>query len=157
MQSSPADLVVSQNEYLNHIWSICLWPAQWKLCDPNMRLSWKHVLLNKEHRSKVPKATGIYSLVIQPCIVGHFGCSYLMYLGKARNLNRRFGDYLTTERTKRPKVLRLLQMYRGYIQFFYSEVDEKRLDNTEESLINAFVPPCNAKFTGKLGEACRAF
>ena len=157
MQSSPTDLVASQDEYQKHVWSICLWPAQWETCDQNLQLSWDSVVLNSTHSSKVPEVTGLYSLVIQPGIANHLGCSYLMYLGKTKNLRRRFGEYLTSERTKRPKVLRLLEMYRGYIQFFYSKVDEAILDSMEEQLINAFVPPCNSKFTGELREARGAF
>ena len=157
MPSSPADLVAAQDEYQKHVWSICLWPVQWETCDPALKLRWDSVALNSEHRSKVPDATGIYSLVVQPAIAGHSGCSYLMYLGKTENLHQRFGDYLTSERTKRPKVVRLLEMYRGYIQFFYSTVDETALDDMEDQLINALVPPCNSKFTGALKEARGAF
>ena len=157
MQSSPADLVESQDAYQKHIWRICLWPAQWKTCSPNLELRWDSVALNGEHRSKVPNTTGIYTLVIQPGIAGHLGCSYVMYLGKTKNLKRRFGDYLATERNRRPKVVRLLEMYSSYIHFFFTKVDATRLDNTEERLINAFVPPCNSTFTGNVKEARGAF
>ena len=80
-----------------------------------------------------------------------------MYVGQAKNLHKRFGDYLTRERVRRPKVVRLLEMYGGYIMFFYSKVDQERLDNIEEELINAFVPPCNTKFTGEVQRARGAF
>ena len=66
MPPSPADLVALQNEYQNHVWPICLWPAQWKAGDPALQLSWESVVLNSEHRSRVPDATGLYSLVVQP-------------------------------------------------------------------------------------------
>lgn len=157
MPPSPADLVALQNEYQNHVWPICLWPAQWETGDPALQLSWESVVLNSEHRSRVPDATGLYSLVVQPGIAGHSGCSYLMYLGQTENLHRRFGDYLTSERIKRPKVIRLLEMYQGYIHFFYSRVDKMILDNMEDQLIDAFVPPCNSKFTGELRQARGAF
>ena len=80
-----------------------------------------------------------------------------MYVGKAKNLRTRFGDYLTRERIRRPKVVRILERYRGHIAFFYSTIDENILDNTEEELINAFVPPCNSIFTGEVQLARGAF
>ena len=105
----------------------------------------------------MPQHAGVYSLVVQPRVAGHPACSYLMYLGKAKDLRRRFIDYLTVERRKRPKIVGLLEKYRGYIQFFYSDVDEKELDSMEEQLINAFVPPCNARFTGEISTVKGAF
>ena len=105
----------------------------------------------------MPTTTGVYSLVIQPRIAGHSGCSYLMYVGKAKNLRARFGDYLTRERIKRPKVVRVLELYSGHLTFFYSTIDETVLDVTEEELINAFVPPCNSKFTADVQRARGAF
>ena len=157
MLPSPSDLVVSQNEYRNHLWCLCLWPAQWKTCDRDFKLSWDSVALSNEHRSKVPRTTGLYSLVVQPRIAGHSGCSYLMYLGKTENLHRRFGEYLTSERDRRPKMVRLLEVYRGYIHFFYSRVNKTMLDKMEDQLIDAFVPPCNSRFTGDIQKARGAF
>ena len=150
-----ADLVASQDEYQKHVWSICLWPKQWKACTVSLR--WRNVVLNSDCRSHVPSTTGVYSLVIQPGIAGHSGCAYPMYVGKAKNLRTRFGDYLTRERIRRPKVVRILERYRGHIAFFYSTIDENILDNTEEELINAFVPPCNSIFTGEVQLARGAF
>ena len=80
-----------------------------------------------------------------------------MYVGKATNLRKRFGDYLTIERTKRAKVARLLEMYTGHIVFYYSTVDNEDLETTEEQLLNAFVPPCNSRFTGIVQRAQGAF
>lgn len=154
---SPVDIVAAQDEYKVHMWDICLWPRQWQTCCLDLSLSWQSVELSNSQRSEVPQYAGVYSLVVRPGIAGHPACSYLMYLGKAKDLRQRFIDYLTVERHKRPKVLRLLEKYRGYIQFFYSGVDEKELDDMEEQLINAFVPPCNAKFTGEISTVKGAF
>lgn len=96
-------------------------------------------------------------MVVQPRIAGHSGCSYLMYLGKTENLHRRFGEYLTSERDRRPKMVRLLEVYRGYIHFFYSRVNKTMLDKMEDQLIDAFVPPCNSRFTGDIQKARGAF
>lgn len=157
MQASPVDLVASQDEYNKHVWRMCLWPAQWKTCGSHLKLSWNSIVLDSKNKADVPNATGIYSLLIQPGIAKHAACSYLMYLGQATSLRKRFGDYLTRERTKRPKVVRLLEMYPGYIQFCYCKVDKTKLDHIEEQLYNAFVPPCNTKFSGELRRAIGAF
>ena len=154
-QSSPADMVAAQDEYGAHVWDICLWPRQWRTCDPGLSLPWQNVELDNNQRSKVPQYAGIYSLVVQPRIAGHTACSYLMYVGQTENLRRRFNQYLTTER--RPKLVRLLEKYRGYIQFFYSGIDETELDDMEEQLFNAFLPPCNSSFTGVMNKIVGAF
>lgn len=149
------DIITPQDEFRLHCWDICLWPKRWKTS--SVSLNWHIVALDDDGRSKVPKTTGIYSLVIQPEIAGHSGCSYLMYVGQATDLRRRFSDYLTTEREKRPKIVRLLRRYHGHISFFYSMVDKKTLDNTEDELINAFIPPCNSRFKGEVQQGYGAF
>ena len=156
-QVSPADIVAAQDEYIAHVWDICLWPRQWRICDPELRLHWQSVELDDSQKSEVPQYAGVYSLVVQPGIAGHPACSYLMYLGKAKDLRRRFSDYLTVERRKRPKISRLLEKYRGYLRFFYSGVDERELVNMEKRLIDAFVPPCNERFTGEINTVKGAF
>ena len=104
-QSSPVDMVAAQDEYRTHVWDICLWPRQWLTCNLDLSLSWQSVELNSNQRSEVPQYSGVYSLVIQPGIAGHPACSYLMYLGKAKDLRQRFIDYLNVERHKRPKIV----------------------------------------------------
>lgn len=80
-----------------------------------------------------------------------------MYVGKAKNLRVRFGDYLTRERFRRQKIVRILELYSGYLTFFYSTIDENILDDMEEELINAFIPPCNSKFNAYVQRARGAF
>lgn len=154
-RQSPADIVAAQDEYRTHVWNICLWPRRWQTCDPGMNLPWQSVELDNSQRSEVPQHAGVYSLVVQPGIAGHPACSYLMYVGQTKNLRRRFSDYLSAER--RPKVARLLEKYRGYIQFFYTGVDERQLDDMEGQLINAFVPPCISNYTGIMNKIVGAF
>ena len=149
------DLVTEQNEYRNHVWPFCLWPRQWKTF--NRTLEWCSVELDHDHKSWVPGTPGVYSLVVSAEIAGHPCSSYLMYVGRATNLRRRFGKYLNEERTKRSKIVRLLELYRDRISFVYSIVHNNVLEDTEEELIDALVPPCNSKFTGELQRAIGAF
>ena len=80
-----------------------------------------------------------------------------MYVGKTTSLRTRFGDYLTTEKIRRSKIVRLLHMYDGYIHFCFCKVREAKLDDIEEQLYSAFVPPCNSQFSGELSRAKGAF
>ena len=80
-----------------------------------------------------------------------------MYVGKAVNLRKRFGEYLTRERLRRPKIIRLLEMYAGYIVFCYSRVEHDELETMEDRLLNAFIPPCNSQFKGVVQAAQGAF
>jgi len=157
MSATPTDLVADQDEYKSHEWEMCLWPDQWQSFDSQSQLEWQSVALNEGSKPSVPKGSGIYSLTVKPGIANQLECSYLMYVGKAINLRKRFNDYLTTERTNRPKIIRLLQKYKEYIEFCYSKISEAELDEVEEQLINSFIPPCNSKFTGKVGRARGAF
>jgi len=157
MEPKHVDLVAEQDEYHNHLWEMCLWPSQWEKFDQQLRLEWQSVALDKNSKSTVPTEPGVYSLLVQPGIANHAECSYLMYVGQAINLRTRFGKYLTTERKRRGKIVRLLHRCEGYIQFCYSQVSRARLDDVEAQLSNAFVPPCNTQFTGKVGRAKRAF
>lgn len=157
MASTPTDLVAEQDEYKNHVWEVCLWPAQWENFDAQLRLRWQSVDLDSSSRSTVPGEPGVYSLLVQPGIANHAECSYLMYIGKTINLRTRFGKYLTSEKSERGKIVRLLHRCEGYIQFCYSKVSQAKLAYVETQLFNAFVPPCNTQFTGKVGRAKGAF
>ena len=157
MVATPADLVAEQSEYGNHLWEVCLWPAQWESFDQQPQLTWQSVDLDNKSKPTVPIAPGVYSLLVQPGIANHGQCSYLMYVGRSTNLRQRFADYLTTEKSKRPKIVRLLHRCEGYIKFCYSKVSEAMLEDVEEQLYTAFVPPCNSKFSGKLSSVVGAF
>lgn len=132
-----------------------MWPRQWSSC--THLFDWSTVALNQEFRDDVPTSAGIYSLVVRPGIAGHPDCSYLMYVGQTKDLRKRFGTYLTSERRKRQKIIRLLEIYTGYITFYYTSVSLEALDRVEEQLINAFVPPCNSNFKGTLKGVQGAF
>jgi excinuclease UvrABC nuclease subunit len=82
-----------------------------------------------------------------------------MYVGKASNLRRRFGDYLTREQspTGRPKVRRFLYLYDGFIWFCFVELPNEILNDCEDALIAAYVPPLNSELPGEIRAPRRAF
>jgi len=59
----------------------------------------------------------IYTLLIQPGIANHPACSYVMYVGPAVDLSKRFGDYLTKERLEsgRPNIVEPLHVYENHV------------------------------------------
>ena len=91
-----------------------------------------------------------------------------MYVGIARGnpgypgrtLRKRFSDYLYEQNnlSGRPKILRLLNKYKGYLHFCYSTInDSERLKDIENALIKAFDPPCNDQHPVKLNPVRGAF
>jgi excinuclease UvrABC nuclease subunit len=82
-----------------------------------------------------------------------------MYVGQAASLKRRFGEYLNAERleTGRPKIFRLLNIYDRHVWFGFTSVPRERLNQVEDDLISAHLPPCNDKLPTKIAKAAKAF
>lgn len=157
MAFEPIDLVEQQDECLAHLVRFPLWPAKWQAFTSDVALSWTIRKLEHDEKENIPSTAGIYSLLIQPAIASHPACSYLMYVGQAQNLQDRFYNYLTTEQRIRPKVVRLLHKWRGYIHFCYSNVPVGQLTVVEDALLDAYIPPVNSRFPGQLASVVRAF
>lgn len=133
-----------------HFREILLYPKFWN--DPNNRITlplrWNHVKF--EHRSKdtIPLSKGIYCFVLKPTVLNIFETRYLFYVGKTnRTLRERFEEYLYEQQGKaksRPKILEMLTLYKSYLHFYYSEIeDEIEVAGCEERLLNSFFPPFN--------------
>lgn len=139
------DIIREQDEAIAHRREFILWPSKWEGFDRTKVYGWQWHKLDASERPNIPDEPGIYTLLIQPGIAGHPLCSYLMYVGQAVSLRTRFADYLTRERREsgRPKIFRLLNKYSNYIWFCFTIVPEETLDDVEDSLMNAYIPPCN--------------
>ena len=139
------DILKQQNAIKEHTTSFVLWPKAWATFACAHLKSWDAVRLRAGNRGAVPGAAGIYTLLVQPGIAKHPGCSYLMYVGQTKDLRRRFGEYLSAERREagRPRILRLLNLYDRYMWFCYAEVDAEHLTASENALLAAHMPPCN--------------
>lgn len=107
----------------------------------------------------MPASAGIYTLLVQPAVAYHDECSYLMYVGQAVSLKKRFGEYLNAERleTGRPKLFRLLNIYDQYVWFGFTPIPAQHLDEVEDALIAAHLPPCNDRLPAKVRKAVKAF
>ena len=145
------------DEAMAHRLSFVLWPRKWKKYVRSH--GWRLERLEVSKRAMVPDAPGIYTLILQPGIAGHCSCSYLMYVGQAMSLRTRFGDYLGRERREsgRPKLFHFLNKYDGYVWFCYTKVAAKALNNIENGLLRAYIPPLNDQLPSEVSRVVSAF
>lgn len=153
------DLIENQDALLARQYRFILSPEKWSAYRDKRITGWKLVRLQKTERSSIPSVSGIYTLLVQPLVAKHPSCSYLMYVGQAVNLRKRFGEYLSQERkaSGRPKVFRLLNVYDKHIWFAYADVPENQLNAVEDGLIEAYLPPCNDKLPAAIRQVGNAF
>ena len=151
------DLASEIDEIKKHRQGFILWPRQWR--EYTQSHGWQNEKLERTKVNQIPDSPGIYTLILQPGIAGHPSCSYLMYVGQAVSLQRRFREYLGKERleTGRPKIYYFLNKYNGYICFCYTIVASNLLDNVEDRLMSAYIPPLNEQYSGEIGRALGAF
>lgn len=154
---SPNDLLNKIDEMKKHTQVFTLWPCMWQGYTDSH--GWRNEKLEESKVNQIPDSPGIYTLILKPGIAGHPSCSYLMYVGKTVSLRRRFRDYLGKERRKtgRPRIYYFLNKYGGYVCFYYTLVVNTLLDNVEDGLMNAYMPPLNEKYKGEIHMVRRAF
>lgn len=156
---TPVDLLEEQDEAAAHSWSFFLWPRRWQSYADASKKDWKMVKLEKPNKKNIPKTSGIYSLLVQPMIADHPACTFLVYIGKSDDLNRRFGEYLNKEKkvTGRPKVFRILHKCEAHAWFCYFTIDMDALDEAEDKLLAAYLPPCNDSYPAEVRRVVGAF
>jgi len=153
------DLIAEQDDRKAHVTPFTLWPKTWQAYNSTLCAGWKFYPLTKANKPSIPSKPGIYTFLVQPGIAQHPAASFLMYVGQAKDLAKRFGDYLSAERKPggRPRVIRLLHKYENYLLFCYCEVPKQDLDVAENSLISAMDPPCNDRVDATLSATKKAF
>jgi hypothetical protein len=153
------DIIAQQDDLKAHRCTFVLAPKLWATYRNKTVKTWSFSRLRQANRVGIPASSGIYTLLIQPNLARHTECSYLMYIGQAVSLKRRFGEYLNAERleTGRPKIFRLLNIYDRHIWFGFTNVQKGQLDKVEDDLIKAHLPPCNDKLPTKIAKAAKAF
>ena len=152
---SVQDLISEEDEARAHEYTFCLWPKSWQEYsgNPGLTLNWQECQFVTGEVDNVPNDPGLYSFLIQPRLAGHPSCSYLMYVGKTKALRQRFRQYLREKEREsgRPKVVRLLNKYPDNLFFCYTVLpDVSHIDEAEQALIGAFLPPCNDKLPAKV-------
>jgi len=154
---SVVDIIQEQNEMKAHNQCFVLWPRQWKKYLDTHK--WKIYRLDAIDKDRIPRRSGVYSLLIQPGIANHPVCSYLMYIGKTKLLRSRFMYYLNERKreTGRPKIFRFLNMYQDYVYFCCTTVREDDLTKVEDKLLVAYIPPANDQYPAEIRKITGAF
>lgn len=104
---------------------------------------------------------GVYSFVIRPQIASHPHVSYLMYVGQSKNLFSRYkqyqGDAMAGAASKRPHITEILDRWQKHLWFYYCEtsLEAAQLNELEDSLIAAFLPPGNREFPATVSQEIR--
>lgn len=136
-----------------------LWTTQWNNYPNPIPLNWKCVKFEKDNRDQIPSKKGIYAFFVEPRIANLPSHGYLMYIGQTgqdsnHHLRKRFGDYIgKRESTKRHSIKYLLNTWRGYLYFYYAEVDPDQINlkQLETILLDTFTPPfVKEGFSGKI-------
>lgn len=156
------DLLPDPNKLGGHDYTFFLWPRQWAAYNLLDLFNWEIHPFQQDKVDEIPIEPGIYSFIIQPGIAGHPHCSYLMYVGMTeRPLRERFKEYFREKQNierGRPKILKLLHVYQDYLHFCCSAITEtERIEEIEDALVNAFIPPCNDQYPAEISRPMKAF
>ena len=111
-------------------------------------LMWTNTHLLKGKAMQVPQRSGLYAITDVDRAFGLPVKINILYVGKARNLRRRFSDHSSPWREHNAG----LQSLDGskLLEFWYSEVPCEQLDQLERRLIQQGQPSKNIiKFGGK--------
>lgn len=157
-----SDIFNDRQEAKSHVQDFTLWPKIWNSFKLNITLTWDERTFESSEANNIPEEPGVYTFVIKPEIASHPACAYLVYTGKAKDLKRRFKQYLEVQNQKRrhsPKIEQGLMQYKGYLFFIYSLLKKKSITKVEQVLIDGFIPPWNDKKTisSEVGNIVRAF
>ncbi len=151
-----------------HREEVVLWPKLWSRRNISLGLEWNVLPFSRATRSRVPRTKGLYAFAVQASVTDLPPHSWLFYIGEVgagssedRTLWKRYGEYLgELDRVTRPKMSMLLERYKGYVQFYYCEIDPEEIDlkALESELITAAWPYANIKdFDVQYGPVRRAF
>lgn len=151
------DIIKEQDDLKANEHRFFLWPRQWAKCVDIHK--WQIYKLDESEIDRIPIQSGVYSLLIQPGIADHPACSYLMYIGQATSLRKRFMDYLNERKreTGRPKIYRLFNKYQSFVFFCCAAVEKSDLTKVENNLLNAYIPPANDQYPAEIRKIVKAF
>lgn len=159
-EAAVADIKRHREDFVLH-------PPSWRGYKSTKPLEWKYVVFNKAARAQVPKKPGLYAFAVQPPHSDFPPSSWLFYVGEvgatgseARTLWKRYAEYLKElEESVRAKVGTYIYRYRGYVRFYYCELDPADdLKAMETMLISALWPDGNINdFSADVARIRRAF
>ena len=141
---------------------VVLSPKLWADCKLSIPLHWTVVKYDKSEKDKLPKTTGVYTFIVKPGIANHPECSYLLYVGKTdqQTLRTRFLQYFSEAKKKkgRAHIKLMLDIWKDHLWYCFATIDDASIiDDIENALRDAYVPPMNREFKGVIGEAIKAW
>lgn len=144
---------------------IITWPKLWDefKTPPNHVWNWDSVPFQRNCSDDVPDDQhGVYTFAITSNVAQHPLLYLVTYVGKAdrMTLQERFLSYFGEKKMlrKRPYIGRFLRRYDGYIMFSFCPVSDISIINEiENELINALVPPLCRRYPDKVSAMRRAF
>lgn len=141
---------------------LILSPRLWAECRLSTTLQWTVVKYDKSEKDKLPETTGVYTFIVKPGIANHPECSYLLYVGKTdhQTLKTRFLQYFSEAKKKkgRAHIKVMLDVWKDHLWYCFASIDDASIiDDIENTLLNAYVPPMNREFKGIIGEARKAW
>ena len=153
------DFIVS--ELIAGAVTFVLAPDLWANCRLPVQLTWSVIRFDSADEAKaLPDTGGIYSFILKPEVVGPPETAYLLYIGKTKEISRRYGEYLFYKSPagykRRPHIHDMLNKWPAEIWFFFAELDGKAMRRTvEDTLLNSCLPPFNIEFKGIVNTAVR--
>ena len=115
---------------------------------------WTESKFEKTSQGSIPDAMGVYMFVIKsmPEMLTNLQHRYILYVGQAGNLRKRFGEYFHYAHSNKPsdqlkRVMTLI--WKDKLDFHYFETPNfstSDLTAIEFDLIDRIVPPMNNRF-----------
>lgn len=144
-------------EARNYSEEFMLFPRFWRDYAYPRALTWVTAPFDPAGRAVIPDASGVYAFLVQPGVAPVLNGSYIMYVGQAKSLYERYGDYLAEARGtgKRIHTREMFRNYAGYLHFTYALVPEAEITEAEDALIEALWPPMNYQVPATIRGAVR--
>jgi hypothetical protein len=143
--------------------SMILSPTRWASFNDPTPLNWQRVKFDQQELHQVPDDEfGIYTFIVDAGVANHPHCSYLLYLGKAedQSLRTRIRQYFYEPNNPKGRgpIQDMIIEWHPYLYLCFTPVaDVSLIDDLENALLEAFVPPMNQNYKGTFGAAYRAW
>ena len=112
-----------------------------KFAGKSMKTYWNQVEYHPTYDTFVPKMSGIYAVLRVERAIGIPINLSVLYIGKSKNLQRRFRQH-TNPYLEHNKALNKLQSMNG-LEFWFFQVGVEKLDELERKLIRELIPVAN--------------